>query len=331
MKQLFWILLCGTFLTSCASYKLRHMTDDDWKNMTVPEIQDILHSGIDMDDLEEDYGECVLNQACFNTTDINVLETIINAGHNPTHCDLYAYYENNTGSLQELLDDTSRLIKKGYTPTTQDYDALLEKYPQEQKKIKKFFDSYMKDYYQGYALSEISENPMHANEILKKYEVQIPYKTILLTKLQSPVMQEKRNSKEWYALIDEIKKNNIKDGILGMSKEDFVVKYGVPDKEYKINNNTTVLIYRNASRKNIPAVSSTYSFGTTSNYYNGKSYWNNFDNSVHHYGTTNGFNSGGSVTRTAGGYMDIEEWEDLVYVDKGIVTGKNQKQKVTTN
>ncbi len=324
------LLLLSTFLSSCASYQIRQKTDEDWSNMTVSGVQEILNSGIDMDKLEEEYGECLLNLACFNNTDINVIEELMNSGHTPNHCQLYAYYKNKTGDLQILLNDTSKLIKKGYTPTTQDFDTLIELYPKEKKAIKKFFFKYIEQDLQGYALGEISEHPEKSEEIIKRYGVRIPYKTILLTKLQSPVMQEKRNSKEWYALVEEIKKNNVKDGILGMKKEDFIVKYGVPDKEYKINADTLLLIYRNERRNNIPAISSTYSFNNTSNYY-WISYYNTFDNTVQHSGKMNGYGSRNSFTTVSGGYMDIEQWEDVIYIDKNIVTGKSQRETVTTN
>jgi hypothetical protein len=299
--------------------------------MTVSGVQEILNSGIDMDKLEENYGECLLNMACFNNTDIDVIEKLMSVGHDSNHCQLYAYYENKSGNLQFLLNDTSKLIKKDYIPTTQDFETLIELYPKEEKKIKNFFFKYIEKDLRGYALSEISEYPEKSEEITKKYDIKIPYKTILLTKLQSPKMQEKRNSKEWYALVEEIKKNNIKDGILGMRKEDFIVKYGVPDQEYKINNDTLLLIYKNERRNNIPAISSTYSFNDTSNYYTGSSYYNAFDDTIHHSGKMNAYGSGTSITTLSGGYMDVERWEDVIYIDKNIVTGKSQRETVTTN
>jgi hypothetical protein len=29
--------------------------------------------------------------------------------------------------------------------------------------------------------------------------------------------------------------------------------------------------------------------------------------------------------------MDVERWEDVIYIDKNIVTGKSQRETVTTN
>ena len=318
MKQLFLILLCGIFLTSCAPYYTRL----NWSNLSLEEAKKVIDNGPKLGSVEDqsDIGS-TLKVACNTGANTDIIKYLVSNGSDPTQCYLTAYYcrrHDSGDNIDNLLDLTRFLLEKDAPLYNEHITTLTHLYQQDTKKINQFLFRLKPEVVKSRILGKISNSPQKVDQIIKESGIQLTRGEIALAKLESSAMQDKRNSKEWYELIDQIKKDHAQKGIIGMSKTDYITKFGIPDSEYKINDNTIVLIYRKENRRNVPLTSSAHSFNNTNYYRN-------------YFGNVNAYGSENTVITTSGGYVDIEQWQDEIYVDKGIVTGKNQKSKVTTN
>lgn len=324
----------------------KYKTIEDWEKMTKEDILLLLANGADINEYNETKSNKYINypplaMASIYSDDIEVILAILEA--NPTEKTfywspfIYSYrkkYIHNlelTGEsysskrfLDNLLNDILKIYKKGVRVNSSEVENILNNYaPGEYHNYvitfcrKNLGEAINEDY----VLSKVSRNPLQEEKILKMYQINIPREKILLTKLQSLHMNEIRNSNEWYKMIDEIKKLKVKSGILGMTKEEFIMQNGAPDKEYKVNQNTTILTYIREERKNIPAFSNTSSIS-----FNNGSFNNGLWNGV----SWTNMGMGNSITTTSGGYVKTDRWEDMVFIDKGIVTGVSRRDIIST-
>lgn len=336
MKKLLilsFLVMCGCAMIN-ANSSFRYKTSDDWAKMTKADVLLLLENGADINEFCEVENRPPLVMASEYSSDTEVILAILDA--NPTEktffwapfiknykTQKFKEFPNSKEFLDSLLNDMLKIHKSDVRVDRFDVEAILDNFTIDDHEqiatfCKKNFGITIDE---AYVLDKISLYPLQDKKILKIYKIDIPRKDVVLTKIKSAEMNELRNSKEWYELVDEVKKLNIKSGLIGMSKENFVIQNGAPDKEYKVNQNTTILIYASEERKNIPALSNTSSISFNNGTFN-NGLWNNVGWSS--------FGFGNSTTTTSGGYVKTDRWEDMVFVDKGIVTGTSRRDVIST-
>ena len=322
MKKLSIILIFA--LTGCAilyaNRSFLYKSEQDWKHMRLEDVKKIMYNGGNINE-KNTYGYTPLCMACRYNLHLNMIKFMIENGANPSECNLDEYImnasTNNNYSL--VIKGTSILLKLGVPASTYAEETLLKKFPLKQKETVNFFKEYNTYPSKTFLRDAITMNPMKYKELQNLYNVKATDKEIALWRIKSPTMQEKRNTKDWYNLVEQVKKLGIVDGNIGISKSNYITKYGVPDKEYKVNSETTILVYTQENRINIPISAHT----TTSSY--GTSRYNEFLDNIQ----TDSY--GHSHTTVRGGYMKVNQQQHNVYIDKGIVTGFKAKDKIVTH
>jgi len=322
MKKL--SLLFVFILTSCAfiyghrsfSYKFA----DDWNDMTLEDVKKIVENGGDIHERNR-YGYTPLKMACRYNLHLDIVKFMIDNGASPTECDFSEYVRNISlrNNFKLAIKGSSVLLSMGVPASSYAEEIMLNTFPEEQETIVETFKKYNVYPSKDFLRNAIIKHPMKYKELQKIYNVTATDKEIALWRIKSPFMQEKRNTKDWYTLVEQVKNLGIIDGNIGISKSSYITKHGVPDKEYKVNNETTILVYIQESRVNIPvsAHTSSYSYGTA----NYNQFFDNIQENTY----------GDSYTRIHGGYMKINQWQQSVYIDKGIVTGVTVKDKIVTH
>ncbi len=328
MKKLLYcslLALCGcSIIYSGSSFKYK--TSEDWREMTKEDVLHIIQNDGNVNEKNKK-NRYPLTEACFNSSDPEVILTLLDAEPISRECALAIFMQNyfkvhhtndRNFDTQKLLTIIKSFYDRGVDVTSRSIEILMNatsdsEHAQITQFCKKNFKITVTD---SYVLNKISLDPLNSEKIIKIYQVPVSRKDVLLTKIKSEKMFEKRNTTEWYKLVDDFKSENLKEGILGMKKEDFVVKNGVPDKEYKVNDKSIILIYTSETRQNIPISSHTSSYSFSNGLWDSYG-WNE-----------TGF--GNSFTTTSGGYMKTNRWETVVFVDKGIVTGTSRRDLVST-
>lgn len=318
-----YILLSFAFITSCAliyaNSSFIYKTNKDWSMMTLENVQTIIKNGGNVKERNAD-GYTPLTLICRYNVHVEIVKFLIENGANPKECHLDEYIKNisRKKNFNIVFKGTSLLLSLGVAPTSFAEDKMLSIYSDNQKEILKLFEKYKTYPSKEFVRNMILINPLEYKDILKKYNVSIPAEEVVLWRLKSKAMQEKRNKKEWYKLVDEAKKLGVKEGYLGMSKAEYIAEFGIPDREYKLNADTIILVYIQEERRNIPVSSQTiYSSSGSADY-------NQYLNTVQ----SSSF--GVSRTQVKGGYMSVNQWQNSVYIDRGIVTGIKRKDKITT-
>ena len=249
--------------------------------------------------------------ACMYSPSADVITSMIENGAKPYNCSLYDFLLNKKAHPASKRALIQNLLLLGVKPTSLEQSTILNQGLYHPKKFIELLRKYKISPSEYVIKQEVLASPLDYKAHIKNYGKDVGRENILIWIVSYPSFSKKyRNSKQWYELVDYIKKLKIRGEVIGMTKSEYVTKHGIPDQEYKINNNTIVLTYVKELRNNVPLSASSYS---TSSYID-------LTDSVYTYGTT----------YTSGGYTNVNRWKENVYIDKGIVTGiENQNQVIT--
>ena len=249
--------------------------------------------------------------ACMYSPSADVITSMIENGAKPYNCSLYDFLLNKKAHPASKRALIQNLLLLGVKPTSLEQSTILNQGLYPPKKFIELLRKYKISPSEYVIKQEVLASPLDYKAHIKNYGKDVGRENILIWIVSYPSFSKKyRNSKQWYELVDYIKKLKIRGEVIGMTKSEYVTKHGIPDQEYKINNNTIVLTYVKELRNNVPLSASSYS---TSSYID-------LTDSVYTYGTT----------YTSGGYTNVNRWKENVYIDKGIVTGiENQNQVIT--
>ena len=312
MKKLSLIFVFA--LTGCAiiygNKSFLYKSADDYRTMTVADVEQIVANGGDLN-VKNSLGRYPISMACIYSPSADVITSMIENGAKPYNCSLYDFLLNKNASFVSKQALIQNLLTLGVKPTSLEQEVILNQGLYNPKKFIELLKKYKISPSEYVIKKEILASPLDYKTHIKNYGKDIGKENILVWIISSPSFSKKyRNSKQWYELVDYIKASKARGGIIGMSKSEYVTKYGIPDQEYKINNNTIVLTYVKELRNNVPLSASSYS----------KSFYFDTMDTVYTQGTT----------YTSGGYTNVNRWKENVYVDKGIVTGvENQDQVIT--
>ena len=296
-----------------------YKSPSDWRNMTVEEAQTIINNGGNIKSANKQ-GQTPLSMVCQYNTHLSMIKFLIEKGANPNDCNLSRYVNN--AAQQNDFTQTKRnlehLISLGIKPNSETVDEMLYKFPDKHKEIVKFFAKYKVKASKEFVHHMIQKKPLEYKKILSLYNVQVSNREIALWRVNSIEMQKQRWNNHWYRLVDELKRLNIKSGEIGMSEADYHLTYGIPDKEYKINDSSKIVLYTQEYKKNIPIQArSHFYFITRSNYI---SIFNSDD--------TTSYNPNSKIVDDD---IHIDEAEIIVYFDKGIVTGSAKRDRAMPN
>ena len=314
MKKLSLIFIFA--LTGCAiiygNRSFLYKSADDYRNMTVADVDKIVSNGGDLSAVNSS-GYRPISMACKSGANVDVIKQMIQNGANSYDCSLYDFFIYTTKNPYDrsvILKNVEDLINAGVEPTVLAEETILESMFFNPETVISLFKKY--DVYpsQTYIKKLIINSPANYKRYLNLYKKQINERLVIEWILSSPYQKSLRGLSEWYEIVDKAKKYKIRNGVIGMTKEEYIMGHGIPDQEYKINKNTTVLTYIKELRKNVPLSARSYS---TSSYFD-------LTDTVYTHGST----------YTSGGYTNVNRWKENVYIDKGIITGiENQDQVIT--
>ena len=317
------LLLPIILLSSCSiiygKSSFVYKSPNDWRNMTVEEAQLIINNGGNIKSANKQ-GQTPLAQVCKYSTHLSMIKFLIEKGANPNDCNLSQYVANSAkqNDFNQTKLNLEHLINLGIKPNSDAIDEMLYKYPNNHKEIVKFFAKYKVKASKEFVHYMIQKKPLEYKKILSLYNVKVSNRELALWRVNSIEMQKQRWNNHWYSLVDELKRLNIKSGEIGMSEAEYHLTYGIPDKEYKINNSSKIVLYTQEYKQNIPIQArSHFYFITRSNYI-----------SVFNSDDTTSYNPNSKIVDDD---IHIDEAEIIVYFDKGIVTGSAKRDRAMSN